>query len=254
MFEYWQACVLVVVGCISGFLNVLAGGGSLLTVPVMVFMGMPGPVANGTNRIAILAQNITAVTAFFKKGLSDFRLSLTLAIATLPGAVLGAYIGTHLEGIWFNRMLAFIMLLVMILMVIEKKNHAPVQRQLVKPDFKRILYAHILMVGVGLYGGFIQVGVGFILMPILYRVLGLDLVRVNMHKVFIVACYTLVALVVFATQIQLMWILGAFLAFGNAVGGWLGAHFSITRGEKLIKAILNTVLIIFIIKLLFSSF
>ena len=73
--DYWQGEILVLVGCVAGFLNVMAGGGSLLTIPVMIFMGVPGPVANGTNRIAILAQNITAATTFFKKGFSDFKLT-----------------------------------------------------------------------------------------------------------------------------------------------------------------------------------
>jgi len=81
-----QAALLVIVGIAAGFLNVMAGGGSLLTVPVMVFMGLPGPVANGTNRIAILAQNLTAVATFAKRGFSDFKLSLSLAVCALPGA------------------------------------------------------------------------------------------------------------------------------------------------------------------------
>lgn len=251
MVEYWQASLLMLIGCISGFLNVVAGGGSLLTVPVMIFMGMPGPVANGTNRIAILAQNITAIYTFCKKGFSDFRLSVSLAMASLPGALLGAYAGTRLEGVWFNRVLAVIMFVVMILMSVERKSKPSGKQSGKKLDPKRYVQAHLLMLGVGVYGGFIQVGVGFILMPILYRVLGLDLVRVNMHKVFIVACYTVVALCVFASQIQLMWVLGAFLAAGHVVGGWLGAHFSIKRGESLIKMVLNGVLVIFIIKLLF---
>ena len=73
--EYWQILLLLVVGIFAGWLNVLAGGGSLLTVPVMIFMDIPAPVANGTNRIAILAQNFTAVVTFFRKGFSDFKLS-----------------------------------------------------------------------------------------------------------------------------------------------------------------------------------
>ena len=84
--ELWQLALLSAAGVVAGFLNVMAGGGSLLTVPIMVFMGIPGPVANGTNRIAILAQNITAATTFFKRGYAEFRLSLTLAACALPGA------------------------------------------------------------------------------------------------------------------------------------------------------------------------
>ena len=109
------------------------------------------------------------------------------------------------------------------------------------------------MVAVGFWGGFIQIGVGFIIMPVLNRAMGLDLVRTNMHKVFIVAVFTLVALMVFASRVELVWLAGLALAVGNAIGGYLGAHFTVTQGEKLIRLILNLVLIAFIIKLLFAA-
>ena len=100
---------------------------------------------------------------------------------------------------------------------------------------------------------FIQIGVGFIIMPVLNRVMGLDLVHTNMHKVFIIAVYTLVALFVFASQVELLWMVGLVLAIGNSIGGYLGAHFTITRGDRLIKLVLNLVLVGFIIKLLFDA-
>lgn len=248
--ELWQAGLLTAVGILAGFLNVMAGGGSLITVPVMVFMGLPGPVANGTNRIAILAQNLTAVVAFARKGFSDFRLSLSLAACALPGAVVGALVGAQLEGAWFNRALALVMVGVMLIMHFDKgsadhpEDHQPTRQQLVR--------GHLLMVGAGFWGGFIQIGVGFILMPILNRAMGLDLVRTNMHKVFIIASYTILALVVFATQVELLWKVGLALALGNSIGGYLGAHFTVTKGEGLIRLVLNVVLVAFIIKLLFT--
>ena len=248
--ELWQGAVLIVVGIVGGFLNVMAGGGSLITVPVMVFMGLPGPVANGTYRIAILAQNLTAVVTFARRGFSDYRLSLTLAACAIPGALAGALVGTQLEGVWFNRALALIMIAVMLVMYFDKgateqsQDHLPTRRQL--------LNGHLLMVGAGFWGGFIQLGVGFILMPILNRVMGLDLVRTNMHKVFIIAVYTIAALSVFASQIELIWVVCTALALGNAIGGYLGAHFAVTKGEGLIRLVLNLVLVAFIIKLLFT--
>ncbi|MEP4486419.1 MAG: sulfite exporter TauE/SafE family protein [Halioglobus sp.] len=245
----WQAGLLTAIGVVAGFLNVMAGGGSLLTVPAMIFMGVPGPVANGTNRVAILAQNLTAITAFFSKGFSDFKLSLSLAACAIPGAVAGAMLGVRLEGDWFNRMLALIMLGVMLIMHFDKGNKSAAKNH--QPSRKQLLQGHLLMLGVGFWGGFIQIGVGFIIMPVLNRVMGLDLVRTNMHKVFIIACYTAVALFVFASQVEILWIVGAALALGNAIGGYLGAHFTVTRGERLIKIVLNLVLILFIIKLLF---
>lgn len=249
--QIWQGLFLLLAGCIAGFLNVMAGGGSLLTVPIMVFMGIPGPVANGTNRIGILAQNITSVITFFRKGFSDFRLSLSLAAMALPGSIAGAFLGSRFEGVWFNRTLALIMIGVMIIMALDRDTKVKISST--SPDISksRLIAGHILMLGVGFYGGFIQVGVGFIIMPVLNRVLGLDLVRTNMHKVFIVGVYTVVALIVFASQIQILWFLGACLAVGNSIGGWFGTHTSISKGEKAIKLVLNLVLVVFIIKLLF---
>ncbi len=246
--DLWQAGLLIVVGVIAGFLNVLAGGGSLLTVPVMVFLGMPGPVANGTNRIAILAQNLSAITAFFKKGFSDFKLSLSLSACAVPGAIVGALLGVQLHGIWFNRILALIMIAVMLIMYFDKG--ASDRSQSGEPSRAQLIRGHIMMVAVGFWGGFIQIGVGFIIMPVLNRVMGLDLVRTNMHKVFIIAVYTIVALAIFASAVPIMWAAGAALALGTSIGGYLGAHFSVVRGENLIRRVLNIVLIAFIIKLL----
>ena len=246
----WQVALLIAVGTVGGFLNVMAGGGSLLTVPVMVFMGVPGAVANGTNRIAILAQNITAITTFARRGFKDFRLSLSLAACALPGAIAGAMVGVQLQGEWFNRALAVIMIGVMLLMHFDKG--AQKQGEDYTPSRRQLIWGHTLMVGAGFWGGFIQIGVGFIVMPILNRVMGLDLVRTNMHKVFIIAVYTVAALAVFATQLELLWMVGLALAVGNSIGGYLGAHFTITRGERLIRIVLNTVLVGFIIKLLFD--
>ena len=249
--ELWQGALIFVLGILSGFLNVIAGGGSLLTVPVMVFMGIPGPVANGTNRIGILTQNIAAVITFFRKGFSDFRLSLTLSAMTIPGSIMGAYLGTRLEGVWFNRVLAIIMIGIMLVMAFDRGDS--VNKTGKQVSRKRMIIGHLLMIGVGFYGGFIQIGVGFLVMPVLNRVLGIDLVRVNMHKVFIAAVYTIVALIIFASQVQILWLLGACLGVGNAIGGWLGTHMTISKGERLIRIVLNSVLVVFVIKLLFFS-
>ena len=249
-FELWHAGLLFGVGIMAGFVNVMAGGGSLLTVPVMVFMGLPGPVANGTNRIAILAQNLTAIATFAGQGLQGFRLSLSLAACALPGAIAGAFLGVHLEGVWFNRLLALIMLGVLLLMHFDRgtKTH----REHHHPTRKQLLHGHLLMVAVGFWGGIIQIGIGFIIMPVLNRVMGLDLVHTNMHKVFIIAAYTVFALLIFASQVELLWMVGLALAAGNTIGGYLGARFTVTGGERMVRWVLNVVLCAFIIKLILN--
>lgn len=245
--ELWEIIMLVLVGIVAGWLNVMAGGGSLLTIPAMLFMDIPAPVANGTNRIAILAQNITAVVTFFRRGHSDFKLSLSLSAAASVGALGGAQLGVHLDGEWFERVLALVMVGVMLIMAFEKGGKKP-PADAAEP--KNLFLGHLLMVGAGAWGGFIQIGVGFILMPILYRVLGLGLVQVNMHKVFIVLAYTIVALIVFASQLELLWWTGLGLALGNSIGGWLGAHTTVSKGEVWIKRVLYVALSALIVKLL----
>jgi len=247
--EIWQLALLAGTGCVAGFINVMAGGGSLLTMPVMVFLGMKGPVANGTNRVAVLAQCVSATAGFFRQGFADLRLSVTLSLCALPGALCGAWMGTKLEGDWFNRTLACLMVVIMILMA-RKKKDAPDGNTDTTGRPQRIAAAHALMVLAGLYGGFIQAGVGFIFMAILHRVMGLDLVRVNMHKVFIIGAYTIVALIVFASRGHVAWYAGLCLAAGNAAGGWIGSHVAVKKGERLIKTILYIVLLAMAAKLL----
>lgn len=248
MLELWQLLLLTIIGIFAGWVNVLAGGGSLLSVPALVLFGLPGPVANGTNRIAIIGQNIVAVSTFFRQGFSDFRLSASLAACASIGAYAGAHIGVQLDGEWFDRVLAIVMVAVMILMATGNNERKQV---LVGEKPRNLILGHILMVGAGLWGGFIQIGVGFILMPILYRVMGIDLVRVNMHKVFIALVFSFVALAVFMSNVQIAWQAGIALAIGNALGGFLGARTTVAKGAPFVKMVLYVVVAAMVIKLLF---
>ena len=245
----WQYLLLAAVGAIAGFINVMAGGGSLLVLPIMIMLGIEGPTANGTNRLGILSQNWTSVGKFAHKGYHEFKLSFTLALCALPGAFIGAYYGTKLTGVWFNRTLACVMILVMILMLL-KKNESTGFFHI--PSKKRLIAGHILMFLAGLYGGFIQAGVGFILMTILHKVMGLDLVRTNMHKVFIVGFYTIVALAIFAFKGKVIWLPAIVLAIGTSTGAYISTHFAIKKGQGIIKVIFTIAIVALAIKLLLT--
>ena len=245
--ELWKPALLFAVGVVAGWINVLAGGGSLLSIPAMVFLGLPGPVANGTNRIGIIAQNIASVWGFFRKGYSDFKLSATLSVCACIGAVFGAMMGVSLDGVWFERTLALIMAGVLLLMMTGagQKPVAPEE----KP--KNLVAGHILFVVIGVWAGFIQIGVGFLMLPVLNRLMGIDLVRTNMHKVFIALMFSIVSLIVFMSQVKIEWMLGVALALGNAVGGWLGASSAVSGGEKLIRRVFLLAVAGMAVKLLF---
>lgn len=262
--ELWHYFLLAFLGIISGTLNVLAGGGSLLTLPAMIFMGMDGAVANGTNRVAILAQNVTAVGSFRSLGFSDMRLSFSLALAALPGGICGAILGTMARGELFNRILGLVLIGVLVLMGLQwlrkEKAGAPagdeettVAVEPVRPSRRQMILGHAAMFAIGFYGGFIQAGVGFLLMAALHRLMGLDLVRVNMHKVFIVGLFTFAALIVFAVRGQVLWIPGFALAAGNALGGWIGSRLSVFKGESWIRTTLWIALLLMAVKLLWPS-
>ncbi|MFH1811939.1 MAG: sulfite exporter TauE/SafE family protein [Pseudomonadota bacterium] len=244
--ETWHYPLLVVLGVVVGFLNVMAGGGSLLSMPALIFLGMDPALANGTNRIALLVQNATAITEFRRHGFADFKLSLGLAACTIPGAALGAYAAVRFDPLWFKRLLAGIMIAVLIDMMRPRSAVATGEGG-TRPGL-----AHLAMVGVGFYGGFVQAGVGFILMPILRGLLRLDLVRVNMHKVFVVGVYMIPSLAVFAWQGQVQWLAGAMLAVGTALGAVLATRLQIARGEKIVRAVFAVAVVAMAVKLVWN--
>jgi hypothetical protein len=236
--------VLTFVGLIAGFINVTAGGGSTLSLPALIFLGLDTSVANGTNRIAILLQNISAVQSFKQENYFDLKTSLKLSFFTLPGSVAGALLAVRLDDELFKIILGIIMIGIVISMILPKKKSNN-QDEPNKPNTG----IYLSMIGIGFYGGFIQVGVGFLLMASLQFLMKLDLVRVNMYKVFIVLIYTIPALLIFALTDNVNWLLGIFLAIGNILGGWWGAKMQIKKGEGLIKFVLVIAVFIMALKL-----
>jgi len=233
------------VGAAAGFINVNAGGGSTLTLPMLIFLGLDSAVANGTNRIALLLQNISAVSSFKKNNVFDPGMSLKLSLFTLPGAVIGALMATRVSGLLFQRILGFVMLLVVLSMFISRSYTNSLDPRLGRKNW--LIYP--ALIAIGFYGGFIQAGVGFLFMAALYHLLQLNLVMVNMHKVFIVLIYTVPALLVFIFTGNVNWEFGLMLAAGNAVGAWWGAHAAVKGGEKIIRLILATAIAIMALKL-----
>lgn len=116
--------ILFLVGIISGFLNVNAGGGSTLTLPALIFLGLESSVANGTNRIGILVQNISAVYSFKREKYLDLKTSLMLSSYTLPGAIAGSFFAINLNDEIFQKILGVVMIGIILSMIIpQKKNY-----------------------------------------------------------------------------------------------------------------------------------
>lgn len=249
MKETYFYFLILGVGFLAGIINTIAGGGSLLTLPVLVFCGLPPSVANGTNRIGIIFQTAMATVGFKSKGVFTFPFNVYLGVSAILGSVIGAKIAIDIKGETFNKILAIIMIIVVLIILFKPKLKAT--------DLQERLIGKYLWIGIisffffGIYGGFISAGLGFIMILFLHFVHKMNLVRVNATKVVVVFVYTLSALVVFVLNNKVDWKTGIILAIGNSVGAWLGSRFSVSKGEKFIKSFLVVMIILMSIKLWF---
>lgn len=244
-----EILVLVTVGFIAGFINTVAGGGSLLTLPVLIFLGLPPNVANGTNRIGILFQSIFTTAGFNSKGVKAFPFSLYVGISAIIGSVLGAQLAIDIKGETFNKILAVIMVLVVAFMVMNSKNKP--LNIIEKSSGKQLWLSIVLFFFIGIYGGFIQAGVGIIMLFVLSTVNNISLVKSNAIKVFVTLIFTISAVIIFVINDKINWKLGLILAIGNAIGGWIASRWSVKKGDKLVQKLLVIMVVIMAIKLWF---
>lgn len=234
------------IGVLTSVINIMAGGGSTLTLPILIFFGLDAPVANGTNRIGILSQSLFGMLSFRKEKVSQLKLSLKLGLLTLPGAIIGAIYSTKIENELFEKMLGIVMIgIVFTMLVPNSKNYL---KEKILEKLPWLIYPTMFLLG--FYGGFIQVGIGFLLMITLHHILKLNLLYVNLHKVVIVLIYTIPALLIFILTNNINWFYGISLASGNGLGAWWGAKLAVKKGEKIIKVFLIVAILIMSTKLL----
>ena len=245
----WEYPLLILAGFVAGFMNTMAGGGSLLTLPLLIFLGLPAAVANGTNRVAIFMSTLSATAGFKSKGVSNFPFNIYLGFSGLIGALIGARIAIDIKGELFNKILAIIMILVVLLIVFKPKiSYSELMERLTG---KHLFVSMIAFFFIGIYGGFINAGIGFVIMLFLHYYNRLDLVKVNATKVVIVLIYTSGALITFALADKVNWTYGIFLATGNFIGGWNSSRWSVKKGENTIKIFLLIIVVLMSIKLWF---
>ncbi len=245
MAELGVFLILVAGGAVAGFLNVLAGGGSALTIPLLIFMGYDATVANGSNRIAIQVEALMAVATFRHNRQSDFPLSIKLALMTLPGGILGAFYAVKIDDALFTRILGLVMILIVLSLLLPKQKIVEHART---HHWKGWL-AWPVMFGVGFYGGFIQAGVGFVIMATLLHLFSMKLTDVNMHKVFIVMVFTVPAVIMFIATGNIDWFAATALSIGMAAGTWIAVKASIRGGERIIRGTLAIALLVIGVKL-----
>ncbi len=247
-----SALLLFAVGCVAGTLNVLAGGGSTLTLPALIFLGLPPTVANGTNRVAILVQNVGAVWGFHKHRVLPWQWAVWTVVPAVLGSLTGAHFATMITDAALQRLIAGVMFAVALWTIWDPLRSKTLDEVRLPESWGVRLGLVVVFFGIGVYGGFIQAGVGFLLLAATTWI-GFDLVRGNALKVLVVLAFTIPALVVFGRSGLVDWGLGAVLAAGNLTGGLLGVRLNVLKGHKWVKGFVLAAVLVMATRLLVTG-
>jgi uncharacterized protein len=247
--EWYKYILIIGAGLVAGFINTLAGSGSLLTLPLLMFIGLPPHVANGTNRIAILLQSLVGTLGLRKEAALDRKTGFALGVPSVIGSVAGALLALALNAKAMERVVG-ILLMIMFFVVLfrpeiglkDRKEHT-VQ---VSSVFNFVVFFFI-----GVYGGFVQAGVGFFLLGGLVLGAGMNLVKANAIKNFLVFLYTPFALAVYIIGNQVDYKAGLILSLGSVTGAWLGTKSAVSWGPVFVRYVLLVAVLISAIQLMF---
>ena len=234
---------LIVSGIFVGFINTLAGGGTIISLSLFMLLGLPANIANGTNRIAVILQNLTSVSEFRRKKVLDFKKGNKLAIPTMIGAVIGAQIASDINEAIFRKAIGVVMIIMMYFILTKPSQWLRGTEHLREKPVSWIQIIIFFLIGV--YGGFVQVGVGYFILAGVVLGAGYDLVKANAIKVWIVLLYTPLALVVFILNDQVHWAYGLTHAIGNIIGAFIASRFAVSWGVNFVRWVVIVVIVIF---------
>jgi len=243
---FLQVLLLLFGGLAAGFINALAGGGSAITVPILTeIVGVS--IANGTNRIAVLLANIAALTGIQKGGAVPWHRVGRLVPPTVIGAALGAWTATQLSGDVMKRVFAVVLVLVAASVLLRPSRWIEGHERDIGEPWRSLIF-----LGIGFYGGFVQAGVGFLLLMGLVLGSGMDLVKGNAAKVVLILAYTPVALILFASASQIDIQVGLVLSVGQMTGAWIGARLAVLKGAAWIRWVLVAAAIVAALRMLLT--
>ena len=240
----WSYLLLAVVGFVASVLNVLSGGGSFLTLPVLIFLGAPAVDANGTNRVGVIAQNVSAVWAFHRRRMLDWPWALGASVPAVAGALVGAWLALDVDDRAFRRLLAVLMVLVTLWTLLDPLERA--QATVLRSPFSPGIALGLFLTGI--YGGFVQAGVGFLVVAVTTAA-GVDLLRGTAIKVLVIGAVTLAAALVFAWHGHVDWPSGLALAAGSWAGGVAGVRLAVLKGNRWLEHVVTATVVVFAVLL-----
>ena len=240
----WAYVLLAAVGFASSVLNVIAAGGSFLTLPVLIFLGLPAIEANATNRIGVIAQNGVAVWGFQRHGIFDWRWAAAASIPAGLGSAIGAWLALDVSDAGFRRILASLMVAITLWTLID-----PMKRVGRVPERSPWSIGIVAgMFATGIYGGFVQAGVGFFVVAVT-TLAGIDLVRGSAIKVFAIGVVTVIAAALFAWHGHIHWGAGLAMGLGSLAGGAAGVRLAVLKGHRWLQHVVTCTVVAFAVLL-----
>ncbi len=237
-----EVVVLIVSGLLVGFINTLAGGGSIISLSILMFLGLPANVANGTNRVAIFIQNIAAVGSFKQQKVLDHKKAIWLAIPATIGSVIGAWIAVDLNEEIIEKAIAIVMLIMMIVILYKPQRWLKGKEEL---QNKKISIGQIILFFfIGIYGGFLHMGVGYALLAGIVLGAGYDLVKANAIKVLIIFIWSPVILLVFLINGQVNLYYGLILSIGNVIGALIASRLAVKQGAGFVRWVIIVIILL----------
>ncbi len=232
--------ILICSGLLVGFTNTLAAGGSAISLTVFMALGLPPQIANGTNRVAIIMQNLSSTITFSGRGMMDWSGGLKLGIPAIVGSIVGSQIASTISDTVFQWCLAVVMVSVLVFMLAGNRILGRSGGEL-----NRVRWVHyVCFFLIGLYTGYIYVGSGYLVLLTTLGLLHLDIVKSNVLKNFILLLSVSFSLVVFVLNGQVDWMYGLIHGVGNVVGAYVASRYAIGWGIKFLRWFVVVVVLI----------
>lgn len=238
--------VAFALGAVTAVFNIAAGGGSMLTLPLLVEFGLTAQQANATNRIGVILQALAGASTFARGGTMPWRWVMWLMPSCWLGAIGGAWLSMVLDEAVFRRSVGAVFVVLGIYLLWNRLQRGRGTRVpglaawVPAVDFAQRpgWFYRFAFVAIGLYGGFIQGGVGILMLTVMYVIGRGDVVRSNAMKTALIVGFTVPAMWMFARSGLIHWREGAALAVGGVVGGWAGARLASRVRPEVLEGLL----------------
>lgn len=241
-----EIILLLVSGVLVGIINTLGGGGSVITMSLFMAMGMPIGIANGTNRIAVLMQNLSATVAFLRKGMLHVKSGLLLSLPAIVGNIFGALVATEVSESIFKICLSIVLAIILVYLVMGKDNEQITGGHSLKIKWWHYIWFFII----GFYGGYIYIGLGFLILAVTIWTMNLDIITANVIKGFVIFLSTPFALAVFIYNGQVEWMAGLLHGAGNIIGALMASHWAMNWGVKFVRWFTLAIIVVFFVDLM----